>query len=81
MIGVCFLILCILITIGFGIITKDINQLSKEIDEIKEKLEQHRIKLENLDFYDLSEHERRLDQLEDELECMAYYKVKKMLKQ
>ena len=73
MIGVCFLISCIAITVEIIIMTIDINNLSKEIDEIKEKLEQHRIRLQDLDFYALSDHERRLDQLEEALELKEYF--------
>lgn len=47
--------------------------LFEEIDGLKEELEQHRIKLKNLDFYDLSEHESRLNQLREALELKEYF--------
>ena len=56
----------ILLTIAF-------KRMSHEIDELKEKLEHHRIKLKQLDFYNLSDHEKRLDKLEEVLELKEYF--------
>ena len=50
-----------------------IKRMAHEIDELKEKLEHHRIKLKQLDFYNLSEHEKRLDKLEEVLELKEYF--------
>ena len=47
--------------------------MSDEIGELKEKLEHHRIKWKKLDFYNLSDHEKRLDQLEEVLELKEYF--------
>ena len=55
------------------LLTIAVKRMSHEIDELKEKLEQHRIKLKQLDFYNLSEHEKRLDQLEEVLELKEYF--------
>ena len=55
------------------LLTMTVNRMSHEIDELKEKLEQHRIKLKQLDFYNLSDHEKRLDQLEEVLELKEYF--------
>ena len=67
-----FLSLIVLIT-ALILLTTVVNRMSHEIDELKEKLEQHRIKLKQLDFYNLSEHEKRLDQLEEVLELKEYF--------
>lgn len=50
-----------------------VRTLSKEIDEIKDELEQCRRKLSLLDFFDISDHEQRLDQLEEALELKEYF--------
>ena len=55
------------------LLTMTVNRMSHEIDELKEKLEQHRIKLKQLDFYNISDHEKRLDQLEEVLELKEYF--------
>ena len=55
------------------LLTIAVKRMAHEIDELKEKLEQHRIKLKQLDFYNLSEHEKRLDQLEEVLELKEYF--------
>ena len=46
------------------LLTIAVKRMAHEIDELKEELESHRIKLKQLDFYNLSDHEKRLDQLE-----------------
>ena len=55
------------------LLTIAVKRMAHEIDELKEKLEQHRIKLKQLDFYNLSDHEKRLDQLEEVLELKEYF--------
>ena len=55
------------------LLTIAVNRMAHEIDELKEKLEHHRIKLKQLDFYNLSDHEKRLDQLEEVLELKEYF--------
>ena len=67
-----FLSLIVLIT-ALILLTTVVNRMSHEIDELKEKLEHHRMKLKQLDFYNLSEHEKRLDQLEEVLELKEYF--------
>ena len=47
-----------------------VKHLSEEIDELKEELEHIR---KHLDFYQLSDHEKRLDQLEEALELKEYF--------
>ena len=47
-----------------------IKHLSKEIGEIEARLEHIR---KHLDFYQLSDHEKRLDQLEEVLELKEYF--------
>ena len=54
-------------------LTIAVKRMAHEIDELKEKLEHHRIKLKKLDFYNLSDHEKRLDQLEEVLELKEYF--------
>ena len=67
-----FLSLIVLITMLI-LLTMTVNRMSHEIDELKEKLEHHRMKLKQLDFYNLSDHEKRLDQLEEVLELKEYF--------
>ena len=55
------------------LLTIAVKRMAHEIDELKEKLEQHRIKLKQLDFYNLSDHEKRLDQLEELIELKEYF--------
>ena len=67
-----FIVIIILI-VALVLLAMVIKQMSEEIGELKEKLEHHRIKLKQLDFYNLSEHEKRLDQLEEVLELKEYF--------
>ena len=73
MIEILFSIALVALYVALIGMLRTINHLLKEISEIKEKLEFHRIKLKILDFYDLSEHEKRLDQLEEVLELKEYF--------
>ena len=57
-------IVIIMLFVALTLLVMVTKQMSDEIDELKEKLEHHRIKLKQLYFYNLSEHEKRLDQLE-----------------
>ena len=68
-----FSLALVVLTVALIGMLRTINHLLKEIYEIKEKLEFHRIKLKILDFYDFSEHEKRLDQLEKVLELKEYF--------
>lgn len=60
-----------------------VKQMSGEIGELKEKLEQHRIKLNylNFDYLSISDIEKRLDQLEEELELKEYFDKESLNKQ
>ena len=55
------------------LLTIAVKRMAHELDERKEKLEHHRIQLKQLDFSTLSEHEKRLDQLEEVLELKEYF--------
>lgn len=67
-----FIVIIILI-VALVLLVMVVKQMSDEIGELEEKLEQHRIKLKQLDFYNLSEHEQRLDQLEEVLELKEHF--------
>lgn len=55
------------------LLTIAVKRMAHEIDELKEKLEHHRIKLKQLDFYNLSDHEKRIDKLEELIELKEFY--------
>ena len=55
------------------LLTIAVKRMAHEIYELKEKLEHLRIKLKQLDFYNLSDHEKRLEQLEEVLELKEYF--------
>ncbi len=74
-----FSLALVVLTVALIAMSMTVKHLSDEIDELKEKLEFHRIKLQYVESCEL-DNEKRLDQLEDELGCMAYYNVKKILK-
>ena len=61
MIEILFAVALLVIGVVFILMAMAIKRLSKEICEIKAKLEHIR---KHLDFYQLSDHESRLDQLE-----------------
>lgn len=67
-----FIVIIILI-VALTFFVMVVKQMSDEIDELKEKLEHHRMKLKQLDFYNLSDHEKRLDKLEEVLELKEYF--------
>ena len=67
-----FIVIIILI-VALTFFVMVVKQMSDEIDELKEKLEHHRMKLKQLDFYNLSAHEKRLDQLEEVIELKEYF--------
>lgn len=68
-----FSLALVVLTVALIAMSMTVRRLSEEIDELKEVLEHHRIKLKYLDFYQLSEHEKRLDQLEEVLELKEYF--------
>ena len=57
------------------LLTIAVKRMAHEIDELKEKLEHHRIKFNQLefDYSSISDHEKRLDQLEEVLELKEYF--------
>lgn len=67
-----FIVIIILI-VALTFFVMVVKQMSDEIDELKEKLEHNRMKLKQLDFYNLSDHEKRLDKLEEVLELKEYF--------
>ena len=67
-----FIVIIILI-VALTFFVMVVKQMSDEIDELKEKLEHHRMKLKQLDFYNLSDHEKRLDKLEEVIELKEYF--------
>ena len=67
-----FIVIIILI-VALTFFVMVVKQMSDEIDELKEKLEHHRMKLKQLDFYNISDHEKRLDQLEEVIELKEYF--------
>lgn len=68
-----FLPVIVAISVGFLTLSITVRTLSKELDEIKDELEQCRRKLILLDYFDVSVHEQRLDQLEEALELKEYF--------
>lgn len=68
-----FLPIIVAISVGFLTLSITVRTLSKELDEIKDELEQCRKKLSLLDFFDISDHEQRLDRLEEALELKEYF--------
>ena len=52
------------------LLTIAVKRMAHEIDELKEVVEHIR---KHLDFYQLSDHEKRLDQLEEVLELKEYF--------
>lgn len=73
MIIVMFSIVLVVLAVSTILIAVSIKHLSEEIDEMQKRLEFHRTKLLDLDFYDLSEHESRLDRLEEALELKEFF--------
>lgn len=80
MIEVFLLLAFIVIITALILLTRAGNIISHEIDELEEELEHHRIKLKQLDFYNLSDHEKRLDQLEKVLELKEYFDEESLTK-
>ena len=62
--------LALVVLIVTFVMFMDLKYLSKEVDELKEKLEHIR---KHLDFYQLSDHETRIDKLEEALELKEYF--------
>ena len=59
----------IVLTVALIAMSMTVKHLSDEIDELNEELEHIR---KHLDFYQLSDHEKRLDQLEEVLELKEW---------
>lgn len=55
------------------IILMRVKHLSKKVNGLREELDCCRGRLSSLEFYNLSEHESRLDQLEEMLELKEYF--------
>lgn len=68
--AVALLVLCVVLIL----MAIKIKRLSKEIGEIEARLEHIR---KHLDFYQLSDHESRLDQLEEVLELKEWFDKEK----
>lgn len=68
-----FSLALVVLTVALIAMSMTVKRLSEEIDELREVLEHHRIKLQHLDFYQLSDHEQRLDQLEEALDLKEYF--------
>ena len=60
----------VVLTFALIAMSMTVNRLSEEIYELKEELEHIR---KHLDFYQLSDHEKRLDKLEEVLELKEYF--------
>lgn len=65
-----FSLALVVLTVALIAMSMTVKHLSEEIDELKEELEHIR---KHLDFYQLSDHEKRLDQLEEVLELKEYF--------
>ena len=65
-----FSLAIIVLTVALIAMSMTVKHLSDEIDELNEELEHIR---KHLDFYQLSDHEKRLDQLEEVLELKEYF--------
>lgn len=65
-----FSLALVVLTVALIAMSMTVKRLSEEVDELKEVVEHIR---KHLDFYQLSDHEQRLDQLEEVLELKEYY--------
>ena len=65
-----FSLALVVLTVALIAMSMTVKHLSEEIDELKEVVEHIR---KHLDFYQLSDHEKRLDQLEEVLELKEYF--------
>ena len=68
-----FSIILFMITLSIILLTITVALMKCAINDLKKELEQHQMKLKQLDFYNLSDHEKRLDQLEEVLELKEYF--------
>lgn len=68
-----FSLALIVLTVALIAMSMAVKRLSKDIDELKEVVRYIRIKVKYLDFYQLSDHEQRLDQLEEALDLKEYF--------
>ena len=65
-----FSLALVVLTVALIAMSMTVRRLSEEIDELKEVVEHIR---KHLDLYQLSDHEKRLDQLEEVLELKEYF--------
>ena len=65
-----FSLALVVLTVALIAMSMTVRRLSEEIDELKEVVEHIR---KHLDFYQLSDHEKRLDQLEEVFELKEYF--------
>ena len=65
-----FSLALVVLTVALIAMSMTVRRLSEEIDELKQVVEHIR---KHLDFYQLSDHEKRLDQLEEVLELKEYF--------
>ena len=65
-----FSLALVVLTVALIAMSMTVRRLSQEIYELKEVVEHIR---KHLDFYQLSDHEKRLDQLEEVLELKEYF--------
>ena len=65
-----FSLALVVLTVALIAMSMTVKHLSDEVDELKEVLEHIR---KHLDFYQLSDHEKRLDKLEEVLELKEYF--------
>ena len=63
----------VVLIVAIIIILMRVKHLSKEVNGLREELDCCRGRLSSLEFYNLSEHESRLDQLEEMLELKEYF--------
>ena len=72
-----FSLALVVLTVALIAMSMTVRRLSEEIDELKEVVEHIR---KHLDFYQLSDHEKRLDQLEEVLELKEYFDEEQLSK-
>lgn len=68
-----FSLALVVLTVALIAMSMTVRRLSEEVDELKDVVEHIRIKVKHLDFFMLSDHEKRLDQLEEVLELKEYF--------
>ena len=68
-----FSIVLVVLAVSIILIAVPIKHLSDEIDALRKELDYLRARSRCLEFYNISDHERRLDQLEEALELKEYF--------